>query len=168
MSQYEVMKQLLPPGQAFSLENENFHKLLKQVSLVFDDSKEMIESLFKETPGSFDVTLPIWCQLFQIPYDSTKHEDLNKQICARLTAQGGQTMEYLKAQLAPFLKVGEIPTIETFPEDLKIHFYGVNKVKKLRASGRCKSKLSTHKRNEALVKRCMEIRHAEIEARYYG
>ena len=128
----------------------------------------MIESLFKETPGSFDVTLPIWCQLFQIPYGSTKHDDLNKQISARLTAQGGQNEQYLKSQLDPFLKTGESLTIKPFPEDLKIHFYGINKVKKFRSGGRCKSKISTYKRNEALIKRCMEIRHAEIEARYYG
>ena len=168
MSQYDVMRQLLPPGTAFNLENESFHRMLKKVSLIFDDSKDLIESLFKETPGKFEATLPLWCRLFQIPYDKTHHKDLNKQIIARLTAQGGQNLEYLYGQLKPFLSEGESLIIKAFPESLKIHLYGVNKAAKCRAGSRCGSKLQTYERNEKIVKRCQEIRHAEIEARYYG
>lgn len=168
MSQYDVMKQLLPPGLAFNLENETFHKLLKQVSLIFDDSKALVESFFKETPGKLDATLPAWCRFFQIPYDKNHHKDLNKKIIARLTAQGGQNLQYLYGQLNPFVSEGESLTIRVFPENLEIHLYGVNKITKCRAGSRCGARLQTYKRNEALVKRCREIRHAEIEARYYG
>ena len=167
MSQYDVMKQLLPPGQAFSSENEPFHKLLKQVSLVFDDSKALIEKLFKETPGKLDATLPAWCKFFQISYDQNNRKGLNQQIIARLTAQGGQSLEYLEAQLRAYLKADEQLSIEAYPEDLKIHAYGINKVKKLRSGLRCGGSLRTYKRNNEVINRCREIRHAEVEARYY-
>ena len=166
MSQYDVLKQLLPHGQAFSSENRPFHKLLKQVSLVFDDSKALIDKLVKETPGNLDATLQAWCKFFQIPYDANNHKALNQQIVARLTAQGGQSLEYLEAQLRAYLKAGEQLGIEAYPEDLKLHVYGINKVKKLRSGLRCGGSLRTYKRNNEVINRCREIRHAEVEGVY--
>ena len=168
MSQYEIMKNLLPPGHAFSEENKTVHKFLSQISLVFDDCKDMIDQLFKEVPGEFNLTLPLWCKLFQIPYDETRHMALNKEVIARLTAKGGQSKKYLEDQLSLYLREGEKLRIKSFPEELKIHVYGVNKVKKSRSGHRCALRLGDYDRNESLVKRCLEIRHAETEARYYG
>lgn len=162
------MKKLLPPGIAFGEENKNFHSLLKQISLSFDEEKNAIKNVFSELPGSLKETLSLWAKLLGTPYDEKNHANINKVIISKLTATGGQSMEYLTSQLSLFLNKEESIALEVAPEALQIHVYGVNKISAARIGIKCGEKLAIYIRNEAIVKRFREIRHAEIEARYHG
>ena len=162
------MKKLLPPGIAFGPENKTFHQLLKQISIPFDESREDIKNLFSEVPGSLKETLALWAKLLNISYDGKSCDEINKEITAKLTAVGSQSMEYLTSQLIPFLKQGESLRLEVAPEELRIQVYGVNRITQAKVGIKCGEKLAKYKRNEAIVRRFREIRYAEIEARYHG
>lgn len=173
MNHLDIFKNLLPPGKAFSSKNKDFHSILEQLATIFDESKDLLENLFSELPGSLNSLLSEWLNLFDI--EETKHltphdiKRINQEIIERLTAQGGQNKEYLEKQLSYYLKKDESLHLDYCPEKLCFYVKGINKVTRLKSGMKCNKKLTSHKRNESLIKRFKEIRHAEIEARYlYG
>ena len=153
MKQFEIMKKLLPKGVAFS-ESKNFFKQLKSISLEFDNIFELVSRIFTD----FDETKDLWEDLLE-----------TDQVEATLSAQGGQSKEYLLSVLRKYSsqpdKIDIIP--DRSNHSMKITGVEID-ISPMQTGWKINQPLRKCTRNEPLIKGFETIKHAEVEARYYN
>lgn len=153
MKHFETMKKLLPRGKAFK-EARGFFQLLKSISLEFDNIFELSTRVFK----GFDETKDLWEALLE-----------TDQVEATLSAQGGQSKEYLISVLKKYSSQPEKIDIIPYRGGHKMNIIGVEmEITNTRSGMTINQPIRQWKRNERLIKGFETIKHAEVEARYYN
>ena len=153
MKQFEIMKKLLPKGVAFS-EAKNFYKLLKAASHEFDLIFEFASKVFTD----IEETKDLWEALLE-----------TDQVEATLSAQGGQSKEYLISVLKKYSTQPEEIDIIPDRSNHSMKIVGVEMdISPMQVGWVINQPLRKWTRNEPLIKGFETIKHAEVEARYYN
>ena len=163
----EVLKMLLPPGKAFNDEASEVHSILRVAGNLLDRVYVRSKEIFNESPGRFRGLLEFWSSFLRV--SSGSELERNKTILAWLSADGGQSEEYL---LDVLKKQARNPGRIELRSDRGNHYCEVIGVDISTAQFRVGSPIGqvirTWTREEELIAAFETIKHAEVEARYYG
>ena len=153
MKQFEIMKKLLPKGAAFS-EAKNFYEPLRAASHEFDLIFEFASKVFND----IEETKELWEDLLE-----------TDQVEAILSAQGGQSKEYLISVLKKYSAQPEEIDIIPDRSNHSMKIIGVEiEISTMSVGMRINQSLRRWTRNEPLIIGFETIKHAEVEARYYN